>query len=176
MTKNNKPKIDFFCVGAPKSGTSWLYYCLKEHPEIFLPEKKEINFFSKPFPSYTSDRDFNFNKGFEWYKKYFANYDKNKIIGEFSVNYLNDKNTPSLIRQYYPNSKIIIILRNPTYRFLSHFKYAKIKNKINKIEQKNFFKHPIIKELLSIGYYDESVKRYLKNFSARQILIMYYEN
>ena len=35
-----KLTFDFFIIGAQKSASTWLYRCLKEHPEIFLPEKK----------------------------------------------------------------------------------------------------------------------------------------
>ena len=36
---------DFFVVGAARSGTTSLHYYLKQHPEIFVPEVKEIEFF-----------------------------------------------------------------------------------------------------------------------------------
>jgi len=37
---------DFIVIGAQRSGTSWIYACLYEHPEIWAP-LKEINFFSR---------------------------------------------------------------------------------------------------------------------------------
>jgi hypothetical protein len=36
----------FFCIGAQKSGTSWLFRRLKEHPEFFLPVK-EFHYFDR---------------------------------------------------------------------------------------------------------------------------------
>ena len=36
---------DFLCIGAQKAGTSWLYKNLRNHPEIWLPPKKEIHYF-----------------------------------------------------------------------------------------------------------------------------------
>ena len=36
---------DFLCIGAQKAGTSWLYKNLRQHPEIWLPPKKEIHYF-----------------------------------------------------------------------------------------------------------------------------------
>ena len=32
--------IDFFLIGAQKCATSWMYLCLKEHPEISVPKVK----------------------------------------------------------------------------------------------------------------------------------------
>jgi len=37
--------LKFICIGAQKSGTTWLYSVLKEHSEIYLPPIKEVNFF-----------------------------------------------------------------------------------------------------------------------------------
>lgn len=37
---------DFLCIGAQKSGTTWLYKNLLYHPLIWLPPIKEINYFT----------------------------------------------------------------------------------------------------------------------------------
>jgi len=33
---------NFLGIGAQRAGTTWVYHCLREHPQIFLPDKKEI--------------------------------------------------------------------------------------------------------------------------------------
>jgi hypothetical protein len=37
---------DFLIIGAQKSGTTWLYHNLKQHPDIWLPPVKEIHYFN----------------------------------------------------------------------------------------------------------------------------------
>ncbi len=37
---------DFLCIGAPKSGTSWLFSNLACHPTIWMPPIKDLQFFS----------------------------------------------------------------------------------------------------------------------------------
>lgn len=46
-------KIDFLCIGAQKSGTSWLYKNLQDIEEFSLPQVKEIHYFdrSSTYPS-----------------------------------------------------------------------------------------------------------------------------
>lgn len=44
--KNSKPKL-FFCIGAQKAGTTWLYHRLKEHPNVHLPIMKELHYFDE---------------------------------------------------------------------------------------------------------------------------------
>jgi Sulfotransferase family len=37
---------DFLIVGPQRTGTTWLFHNLKRHPEIFLPQGKELYYFS----------------------------------------------------------------------------------------------------------------------------------
>ena len=39
-----KVKVSFFCIGAQKAGTTWLHEMLNRHPNLALPEQKEIHF------------------------------------------------------------------------------------------------------------------------------------
>lgn len=36
----------FYCIGAQKTGTTWLSTYLGEHPEVFVPHHKEMDYFS----------------------------------------------------------------------------------------------------------------------------------
>jgi hypothetical protein len=42
---------DFLCIGAQKSGTTWLHDNLAQHPQIWLPPVKEIHYFDRPYDS-----------------------------------------------------------------------------------------------------------------------------
>ena len=95
---------DFIGIGASKAASSWIFSCLKEHPEICVSSKKEINFFNKPY---------NYNKGIEHYKSFFKHCPKKSIKGEFTPNYINSTQVPQLIHKHFPNVKIIACLRNP---------------------------------------------------------------
>jgi hypothetical protein len=39
---------NFLIVGAPKCGTTALYHYLRQHPQVFLPRRKEPYYFVKP--------------------------------------------------------------------------------------------------------------------------------
>src|SRR5262245_31071936 len=39
---------DFLCIGAQKSGTTWLHHNLVQHPSIWLPPTKSIHYFDWP--------------------------------------------------------------------------------------------------------------------------------
>ena len=41
---------DFLCIGAMKAGSSWLYQNIKQHPDVWMPPRKEIHFFDDILP------------------------------------------------------------------------------------------------------------------------------
>ncbi len=45
---------DFLCIGAQKSGTTWLHDNLVRHPQIWLPPVKEIHYFDRPYDPLTA--------------------------------------------------------------------------------------------------------------------------
>jgi len=75
-------KPDFFIVGAPKSGITAMHTYLKQHPEIFMPEKKESHFFSTDLnsPMFVRDKKI--------YLSLFSGVKDEKRVGECSVWYL----------------------------------------------------------------------------------------
>lgn len=44
------PGPDFVCIGAQRSGTTWLYDNLVVHPRVWLPPVKEVHFFDSLCP------------------------------------------------------------------------------------------------------------------------------
>jgi len=42
---------DFVGVGAPRSGTSWIYEVLSRHSALWLPPVKEPHYFDEPVSS-----------------------------------------------------------------------------------------------------------------------------
>ena len=100
----NNPNL--FIVGAPKSGTTFLYHYLKQHPDIYFPDFKEPHFFGSDLIR----RNGAYNLSLDEYQNLFK-IDK-KIIGEASTFYLFSKDAPEEIYNFNPNAKIIIMLRD----------------------------------------------------------------
>src|SRR5882757_7658017 len=101
------PKPDFFIVGAPKCGTTALYRCLEAHPEIFVPERKELHHFGTDLYSPTYVRQL------DEYLSLFAAAGDAKRVGEASVWYLFSKRAATEINAFNPQASVIIMLRNP---------------------------------------------------------------
>jgi hypothetical protein len=58
MANRSKTMPDFLCIGAQRSGTTWLSWNLRSHPGIWIPPCKEVHYFSRstqyPSPSHLS--------------------------------------------------------------------------------------------------------------------------
>ena len=67
---------DFLYIGASKAGSSWIYEILREHPEVFVPLAKDIQFF-----------DWHYDKGIDWYLSFFRPGRGKRAIGEVSHDY-----------------------------------------------------------------------------------------
>ena len=97
---------NLFIVGAPKSGTTFLYHYLKQHPDIYFPNFKEPHFFGSDLIR----RNGAYNLSLDEYQDLFKT-DK-KIIGEASTFYIFSKDAPEEIYNFNPKAKIIIMLRD----------------------------------------------------------------
>jgi hypothetical protein len=156
--------IDFIGIGAQKSGTSWAYTCLYDHPEVCAPIK-EIHFFSRP----------RFSEGKDWYEHHFDSCGKGKKTGEFSTSYLYSKEAPERIHALYPNVKLIAILRNPIDRAFSQYRNA---IKAGEIPETISFEAYQKQEVSALeqGRYAEQLARYDALFPRDQMLVLIYED
>ena len=156
--------MDFIGIGAQRSGTSWLYACLYEHPEICSPIK-ELHFFS---------RERNWKFGVAWYREKFSKCDPHTLKGEYSTSYLYSDVAAKRIHKHFPHAKIVASLRNPIDRAFSQYRNA---IKAGEIEKETTFEEYIESEesVIDQGLYTEQVKRYLDRFHKDQMHFMIYE-
>jgi len=101
-------KPAFFIIGAPKCGTTSLYSWLKDHPDIFMPDKKEPHYFAQ----HLSDRYCRVRTEAE-YLDLFSSASEKQICGEASVLYGFYPQSIKNILAFNRDAKIIYMVRNP---------------------------------------------------------------
>lgn len=117
----------FVCVGGAKCGTTSLYEYLRAHPKVFLPDQKELHYFSYPDLALRPE-----GPGMRAilaglisteaaYRAQYARMAPGKIGGDVSPSYLNEKAAPARIKALLGTPKIIIMLRNPVERVHSQY-------------------------------------------------------
>jgi hypothetical protein len=101
-------KPNFFMVGAPRCATTSMYTYLKQHPDIFLSLIKEPLYFGSDLT-----RQPLAITGEDHYLSLFAGAGGAKVIGEGSVFYILSKQAPSELKDFSPEARILIMLRDP---------------------------------------------------------------
>ncbi|MDB4196977.1 sulfotransferase [Ascidiaceihabitans sp.] len=108
--------LDFLIIGAQKSGTTTLWKLLDEHPGVYVPPGKELAFFNKdPYKPEAYSM---------FIKEHFSRAGGHQVIGKATPHYLSDPMTASRIIEKLPDCKLIVILRDPVDRALSHFRMS----------------------------------------------------
>ena len=186
MKKEINHKPDFFIVGAPKCGTTSLYYYLNQHQNIFLAAKERYYF----------GNDFTFLEGkpsLSHYLSFFKNAQPNQLIGDASVWYLYSKTAAEEIKAYKANSKIIVMLRQPTDMIYSLHQHQLFNGNENIVDFKKALQaqverkkgHQIPAKLgcpieglqyQQVGKYYKQVKRYIEVFGKQNVHIIWFDD
>ncbi len=110
---------DFYIVGAPRSGTTFLYEYLGLHPQIHMSEIKEPQFFARDLDSGNYLESVTFMRDRDRYLGMFAGAKPGQITGEGSTWYLYSAAAAELIKAERPDARIIAMLRNPVQMLYS---------------------------------------------------------
>ena len=174
---------NFFIVGGSKCGTTNISYYLNLHPKIFFSELNEPYYFCK----WDVPEKYNRNSMITNMKKYldlFKNVKNEIIVGEASSPYLTCPHAALEIKKAFPNSKILISIRNPIERSHSaYFSYQfmkpneqnfmeMIKTHEKLISEKIFY----IDSILESGFYTKNIKRYQEIFGKENVKIIIFED
>ena len=173
-----KTMPDFVGIGAAKSGTSALFRYLREHPQIFMPERKEIRFFAYDDGPEAEEWMARFGgdhfevRTLPDYQAMFAQADPGLVWGEISPIYLESRSAPARIRALAPQARILASLRNPVHRAFSGYVMQVRAGREHRAMEDAFDPDA---HYVQAGYYHDRIKRYLDLFPREQVLIFPYE-
>ena len=156
---------NFLIIGAQKAGTTWLAKCLGEHPDVFIPEIKEIYYFDRYY-----------DKGLDWYEAYFEPWSGEKAIGEGTVGYIRSTTSPGRIYATLgPDVKLIASLRHPVERAYSAYRMHLSRGEIPYDMHFRTFVREDVRTNLSQSTYTPQLERYLSYFARENLLVLIYE-
>ena len=156
---------NFLIIGAEKAATTWLARCLDEHPDVFIPEGKEIYFFTR-----------HFQEGLAWYESHFSGWSGQKAVGEGTVEYISEPEAPGRIRATLGDEvKLIASLRHPVDRAYSAFWMHLSRGRIPADTDFRTFFYQGSYGLRKRGYYFVQLSRYLEDFPRENLLVLVYE-
>ena len=182
---------NFLVIGAAKSGTTALYYALRQHPDIYMSRCKEPNFFSlegKP-PEFRGPGDqqtINTESitSLAAYQGLFHGVTRETAVGEASTSYLYHVRASERIRHYIPKAKLIVILRHPVERAYSSFLHlvrdgreplADFAQALQAEDARIHAHWEHIWHYQQMGLYSIQLERYFRAFDAEQIKVHLYD-
>jgi hypothetical protein len=175
----------FLIIGAAKSGTTSLYHYLGQHPEIFLPELKEPNFFAfrGQTVSFRGIGDEACNRlsvtSLQAYASLFDDATEPER-GEASPSSLYYPEAPRRIRALVPDVRIIAVLRDPVERaYSNYFQMVKqgrepaqtFEAALQHEEARRRAGWSYFWRYTDLGFYHEQLARYVKCFPCEQIFV-----
>ena len=169
---------NFFVVGAPKSATSSLYAYMAQHPDIFVTEIKESHFFSYPeVQDAYYKRDYITTEAD--YLALYRGRTHQKAAGDFSPSYLFFNHAAQRIKNFQADAKIIMILRNPIKRAISHYLMDR-RLGYQTLPLDRFFERTeenrrFFDQYINIGRYSSQVQKYYDVFGVDRVMVFIYE-
>ena len=181
---------NFFIIGAAKAGTTSLYHVLRTHPEVFFPTNKESNYFitegrplTHPEPGSEQINRMSIHE-YDRYRDAYAAA-KTRWRGDASPSYLYYPSAAARIHGFAPQSKILVVLRDPVERAYSAYLHMRAQGAEEaptfedalRLEQQHindgwwFVSHYI-----AASQYGEQLARYYQLFPHHQILVLKYED
>ena len=159
---------DFIGIGTIKSGTTWLWQCLREHPQLFLPIMKELEYF-----------DTRYELGEDWYRGFFADAG-DRICGEISPQYVHCPEAFGRIAPLAGRVKLIVCFRNPADRAFSHFMMdAREDDGLTQEDKARRFDELVRKggsKYVEFGRYADQLAPYVERFGRGSMHAVFFED
>jgi len=151
-------KVVFFFVGVGKCGTSWLYEFLKRHDLVSVPKLKE---------PYLIDA------GAERQTAIISElYSNKEDMADFSTLYYWDPENAEKIRSYNPSSRILITVRKPSARIVSHFSFLRRNGLVNEPSVTEYLAGEDPEKIVARSRYREMIARYKQVFGSDQVILL----
>lgn len=153
---------NFIYVGAPKSGSTWLFRALQEHPEVFVLPAKSSGYFEAAAPGPLAP-----------YLAQFSEAGAARAVGEISHDVYVVPDAAERIAAAFPDMKILLCLREPGDFAVSVLKWWNTHTEsfgvsVAEIERNDHFRR--------LTDYLPAVARFYQHFPAGQIQVSFFED
>jgi sulfotransferase family protein len=153
---------NFLVIGSMKAGTSSLYQYLRLHPQVFMAEPQELNFFFDPA----------WSRGVGWYEKQFAAAGDAVAIGNNSpacTMQPRHGGAPERAHSVVPDARLVYLIRHPVERMVSHYHHRRVNGNETRPIETALREEP---DYLDTSRYAYQIERWLEFFPREQLLVV----
>ena len=159
---------DFLGIGAQKAGTTWLYENLRRHPELFLPEEKEIHYFDRSFHRPLHEYAARFEPG------------AGRLCGEITPGYsILEPSRIRFVRRLRPGLRLLLLLRDPIERAWSQALMNLVQHpgrRFEEVPEEEFVHHFRSPRSVARGDYAAILGRWSREFPSEQLFVGFFED
>ena len=164
---------DFVIFGAQKSGTTWWFRLIEQHPGVVQPahQRPELHFFDRLWAEWPAD------EAIERYHRYFPR-PPGKLIGEKTPEYLSCPWAPPMVKLAAPEARAIVLLRDPVARYisgLSHYDRGGMVEEEDGLERAFGDRLRVVTDAISRGMYATQLEWLMEAYPADRLLVLQYE-
>lgn len=152
---------DFFLISPPKCASRWTFASLRDHPEIYMPPIKCVDFFT-----------IHYHKGEEWYRRRFSEKQPGSVAGDYTHNYLQSPLSAERIYNMTSDALFVCCLREPVERAFSFYWHLKSTGRIQYEFREVLERYELFQQLIEPGFYDLHLERYFELFPRQNFLIL----
>jgi hypothetical protein len=164
---------DFVIFGAQKSGTTWWFRLIEQHPGVVQPknQRPELHFFDRLWADWPGE------EAISRYHRYFPR-PTGSLIGEKTPEYLSCPWAPPMAKVAAPDAKAIVLLRDPVERYVSGLSHQDRGGLISEVEgDGRLFGDRLrtVTDAISRGQYATQLGWLADAFGADNLQILQYE-
>jgi hypothetical protein len=166
---------DFIIFGAQKSGTTWWFRLIEQHPGVVQPrnQRPELHFFDRLWDEPLTDEHL------ERYFGYFPRPD-GALIGEKTPEYLSCPWVPPMMRRAAPDARAIVLMRDPVERYISGMSHQDRAGLIDDVDEEGVVRvfgdrMRVATDAISRGLYGVQVEWLLQSYPAERVQLLQYE-
>ncbi len=161
MSARDRRLPDFFAVGPPRTGTTWLDTVLRGH--VSLPRTfKETRFFDRRF-----------SRGLDWYLAQFGPIEPALRMGEIAPTYFCSELARSRIRELVPRARIICSFRDPLDRLYSLYRLKRAYADTSLTFEEAVVRDPELSESRRYAFY---LREWRNAFGDDAVLAIFYDD
>jgi hypothetical protein len=168
--KNRFPNV--IVGGAPKCGTSSLYYWLSAHPEVYGSPQKETYFYSDQLNKFNQELNWR-THGEASYLRYFEGAGDQLVRFEATARYLYDEKALETFSKKEVPPKMIFLFREPSKMLQSHYKMVRYRTKNTQKSLEEYSKGAQIREYVN---YSKYLKRWLEVMPEGHVGVWMFED
>lgn len=174
-------------AGAPKSGTTSLFYWLQAHPSVVTSRIKETCYLVDPdYPLFKKGANYS-EGGLSGYSMLFPEYAAGYLCMEATPDYMYQRTALKVLSELPTSPTIIFVLRNPVDRVLSLVEFAKnnvgsldhkvsLEEFIDKAKNGMMVNDKILNDALLHGKYHSWLVAWMQACGDERVKVVFFEN